>query len=83
MPEFLGLLLVAVVTLYFIDKAQSGQDMFIRKIPALDAFEEAIGRSAEMGRPVMFIPGNDDVYKSSSIAAINIFEGAANYAVVM
>ena len=83
MPEFLGLLLVAAVTLYFIDKAQSGQDMFIRKIPALDAFEEAIGRSAEMGRPVMFIPGNDDVYKSSSIAAINIFEGAANYAVVM
>ena len=83
MPELLGLLLVAAVTLYFIDKAQSGQDMFIRKIPALDAFEEAIGRSAEMGRPVMFIPGNDDVYKSSSIAAINIFEGAANYAVVM
>ena len=83
MSELLGLLLVAAVTLYFIDKAQSGQDMFIRKIPALDAFEEAIGRSAEMGRPVMFIPGNDDVYKSSSIAAINIFEGAANYAVVM
>ena len=81
--ELLGLILVAAVTLYFIDKAQSGQDMFIRRIPALDAFEEAIGRSAEMGRPVMFIPGNDDVYKSSSIAAINIFEGAANYAVVM
>ena len=31
--------------------------MSIRKIPGLDAIEEAIGRATEMGRPVHYCPG--------------------------
>jgi hypothetical protein len=33
--------------------AQSGKRFFIRRIPGLSAIDEAVGRSAEMGRPML------------------------------
>jgi hypothetical protein len=41
--------------------AQRGRAMFIRRIPGLSAIEEAVGRATEMGRPVFFSPGLDDI----------------------
>lgn len=41
--------------------AQRGRPMFIRRIPGLSAIEEAVGRATEMGRPVLFSPGLDDI----------------------
>ena len=41
--------------------AQRGRKMFIRRIPGLAAIEEAVGRATEMGRPVLFSPGLDDI----------------------
>jgi len=34
-----------------------GKDMYIRRIPGIDAVEDAIGRTVEMGRPMMFTFG--------------------------
>ncbi len=42
---------------YSMWRAKSGKRITIRKIAGLDAMEEAIGRSTEMGRPVHFCPG--------------------------
>ena len=33
----------------------------LRRLPGIDAIEEAIGRATEMGRPVLFIPGINDI----------------------
>jgi hypothetical protein len=41
--------------------AQRGRAMFIRRIPGLSAIEEAVGRATEMGRPIFFSPGIDDI----------------------
>lgn len=38
-------------------KAKSGKPVRIRRLPALDAIDEAMGRATEMGRPVHFTPG--------------------------
>jgi len=34
-----------------------GKDMYIRRIPGIDAIEEAVGRTVEMGRPMLFTFG--------------------------
>jgi len=42
-------------------KAKRGQDIPIRRIAGLDALDEAIGRATEMGRPVLYVPGIDEI----------------------
>ncbi len=46
-----------LVILYKIFSARRGRDLYIRRIPGLNAIDEAVGRATEMGRPVMFTPG--------------------------
>ncbi len=53
------LILLIVFTIMFlvgISKAKKKLP-FIRRIAALEAIEEGVGRAAEMGRPLMWIPG--------------------------
>ncbi len=52
----LALILVGPV-LYYIRRALRGQQIFIRRIPGIDAIDQAIGRAVEMGRPVSFTTG--------------------------
>jgi hypothetical protein len=49
-------LLVAVV-LWKIFSAKRGKQLFIRRIAGLSAIDEAVGRSTEMGRPMLFSTG--------------------------
>jgi len=51
--RFLGFVLniaMAALVYYYI---KSKKQIYIRRVPGLDAIEEAIGRSAEMGKPVI------------------------------
>jgi len=48
------LLLFVGPVLYFIIRARQGRQIFIRRIPGIDAIDEAMGRSVELGRPVSF-----------------------------
>jgi hypothetical protein len=51
-----GLLLLAVImaaVAYYIKGAEKGRVPKIRRVPGIDAIDEAIGRSVEMGRPVV------------------------------
>lgn len=52
--------------------ARAGKPLFLRKIPGLDAIEEAVGRATEMGRPVLFVPGIDELDQIDTIAGISI-----------
>lgn len=52
--------------------AREGKPLFLRKIPGLDAVEEAVGRATEMGRPVLFIPGIAELDEMETIAGISI-----------
>ncbi len=46
---------------FYIHRARKNPDLFVRRIPGVDAIDEAVGRSAELGRPVMFTTGLTDV----------------------
>ena len=51
------LLIIVGPVIYFIRKAQQGADLHIRRIRAIDAIDEATGRAAELGRPIVFSTG--------------------------
>lgn len=49
--------LLTFFILWNIFSARRGKSLFIRKIPGLNAIDEAVGRATEMGRPTVFVPG--------------------------
>lgn len=65
-------LLIAGAVIYFIAHAKAGKKLFIRKIAGLEAIDEAIGRATEMGRPILFIPGINDMDDVQTIAGITL-----------
>jgi hypothetical protein len=52
-----------------IRRARVNPNIFLRRIPGLDAVEEAVGRATEMGRPILYLTGIDDMSSLSTIAA--------------
>ncbi|HOX05545.1 MAG TPA: PKD domain-containing protein [Planctomycetota bacterium] len=49
------LLLAPPIVFIFI--ARRGRQLYIRRIPGIDAIEEALGRATELGRPIVFTTG--------------------------
>lgn len=70
-----AILIGAVLTYIFL--AGRGVHMKIRKIAGIQAIEEAVGRSTEMGKPVLFVPGTQDLDNVQTIAGINILSSVA------
>jgi len=66
------IIVFSAAILLFTKWAKDGKKLFIRKIPGLDAVEEAVGRATEMGRPVLFIPGLQELDDIETIAGISI-----------
>lgn len=62
------MILFSVVILIYTRWAKAGKDLFIRKINGLDEVEEAVGRATEMGKPVLFVPGIQEIDEIQTIA---------------
>jgi hypothetical protein len=73
-------LVFAFLLVWFVRRARSGQRLFIRKIPGLEAVEEAVGRATEMGRPILYSPGLDPMDEVATVASINILGQVARKA---
>nr|MBC8226323.1 hypothetical protein [Gammaproteobacteria bacterium] len=59
---FALLLTIIMVMLNEVKQARISSDsIFLRTIPGLKAVEEAVGRSTEMGRPILYVPGIMDM----------------------
>jgi len=62
------------LVLWKIASAKRGQGLYIRPIPGLNAIEEAVGRSAELGGPLLFHGGVADFTNVQTLAAVGILE---------
>ena len=71
MVVFFGMVLV------FTKLAERGADLFVRRIPGLNAIEEAVGRATEMGRPVLYVPGIGEIDNIMTIASLTILSHVA------
>ncbi len=58
-------------------KAKRGVQIPIRRLAGLDALEEAIGRATEMGRPVLYVPGTDEIKEIQTIYSMMILRHVA------
>jgi hypothetical protein len=77
----LGMLVAMMV--YLRRARRAPRAMYVRRIPGIDAMEEAIGRSTEMGRPVLYIPGIEEIQDIQTVAGLlvlgHVAEVAARY----
>lgn len=55
-------------------------EIFLRRIPGLDAVDEAIGRATELGKPILYLTGAHDMGDPSTIAAAVILGRVATRA---
>lgn len=62
----------ALIILAAIALARRNPNLFIRRIAGLEAVDEAIGRATEMGKPVLYLNGMNDLTDLSTLAAVNI-----------
>ena len=67
--NFLLMLALGAIILASIHQARRGREFFVRRIPGLDAVDEAIGRATEMGRPILYLTGSGDMGDVATIAA--------------
>lgn len=72
---FLALMFIFVF--FFIKRAKKNPNIFLRKIAGLEAVEEAVGRSTEMGKPILYLTGSYDVDQLSTISSVNILTHVA------
>ncbi|NLI98574.1 fibronectin type III domain-containing protein [bacterium] len=79
-----AVLIVAVVygfvVILYIELAKRNRNMFIRRIAGLDAVDEAVGRSTEMGKPILFTFGIGGLTDLATLAALSILRRIAKRA---
>jgi hypothetical protein len=76
-PLFIAMLLFSAAIIGNIYWARSGKEIFVRRIPGLEAVDEAIGRATEMGRSILYVLGLGSVEGSATIAGMTILSQVA------
>ncbi len=72
------LIVFSTFVLVFIQLAKKDPEgLYIRKIPALDAIDEAVGRSTELGKPTFFVHGLLGITDAGTLAALTILRRVA------
>jgi hypothetical protein len=71
-------LLFYAAVMVMIRRARKGDTLRFRKIAGIDAIDEAIGRATELGKPVMYIPGTQNIENIQTIASIQLLTSVAS-----
>jgi hypothetical protein len=82
--QFIILIIFSMLVLISIWLGGRGRKIELRPLPAVNAISEAVGRAAELGKPVHFNPGwysLDSVEAPQTVAALSIFTYLMKYAV--
>ncbi|MGB9824090.1 MAG: DUF6754 domain-containing protein [Candidatus Hydrothermia bacterium] len=66
--------------IFFISKAKTDKNLYIRKIAGLEAIDEAVGRSTEMGKPILYIMGLGYISDIPTVASLAILKRVASKA---
>lgn len=77
LPLLIMAILLSIAIIYYIFSARKGKKLYIRRISGLDSIDEAIGRATEMGRPLLFVPGINDLDDIQTIAGLTILSHIA------
>ncbi len=78
LPSLVVIAVLTALILFNIQRARGGAPIFIRKIAGLEAVDDAVGRSTEMGKPVLYIPGIGDMSTLATLASLSILRRVAD-----
>lgn len=67
---FIAIVSMGATLLYNVRMAERGEKFYLRPIPGLNAVEEAVGRSTEMGKPILYVPGIQDMDQVETVAGV-------------
>lgn len=74
----IGTIFFMILFFYVYIKVKKNRDsMFIRKIPGLDAIDDAVGRATEMGKPIVYDSGIGYYTQIDTIASMLILKSIA------
>jgi hypothetical protein len=68
--QFVFLIIFFIILYYYIRKSLLGKAPPLRKLPAVDALDEGLGRAVEMGKTVMFTHGTGTLESSESAGSL-------------
>jgi hypothetical protein len=71
-PVAVAVVLFTAFTIYFIRRAKSGAELYVRPLAGIDAVDEAIGRATEMGKPILYVLGLGTAADIATIASFTI-----------
>lgn len=74
---FVFMILIIAVFIWSSAAAMKGKKPYIRRIAGLQAVEEAVGRATEMGKPVLFVAGVEDVDNVQTLAGLSVLSHIA------
>jgi hypothetical protein len=74
--NLIGVIVICLALILYIYLAGK-KKLFIRRIAGLEALDEAVGRSTEMGKPVLYVTGLADVDDIQTLAALSILSHVA------
>ncbi len=76
----IAILFFMAIFFYLLDRARKDPNIFIRRIAGLDVVDDAVGRSAEMGKPIMFTTGIGDIDSLAVLAGLTVLKQVAKRA---
>ncbi len=77
---FIYSLIICGALLISTELARRGKPVYVRPIAGLQAIEEAVGRATEMGRPIFFVPGIQDMNEMQTVAGVTVLSHVAQTA---
>lgn len=80
LPNLVFVAIIVALIVYFIGHARRDSNLFIRRLPGLNALDDAVGRATEMGKPVLYVCGTQDVDEIETLAGLSILGHVAKRA---
>lgn len=71
-PVFWAVIIFGFLTMYFVNRARKGDDLYVRPLAGIEAVDDAIGRATEMGRPILYVLGLGTAADVATIASFTI-----------
>ena len=75
--NLVAVIVFAAMFFVLVMRGRRGKPLYIRPIDALEAMDDAVGRAAEMGKPVFYAPGLHSVTQPATVASIGLLSRVA------
>ena len=72
-----SVLLFTILTVFFVQHARKGKQLYVRPLAGIEAVDDAIGRATEMGKPILYVMGLGAASDIATIASFTILSRVA------